>query len=137
MIMMTMTMVTANTAGGVTSSSMAAQVSASATAALGAAALPSAQSLMASAGLASASSGNSGAPNSGKVAKAAKEFETQLIEMLLQETEKTFAELPGDSSIPGADNYNYLGTQAMASMIADGGGFGIAKMISAHLGTRK
>jgi Rod binding domain-containing protein len=131
--MMMIMMMTSNTVGSVTSSSMAAQVSASAAAALGAAALLSAQSLMA----ANASSGNAGAPNAGKVAKAAKEFETQLIEMLLQETEKTFAELPGDSQIPGADNYNYLGTQAMASMIADGGGFGIAKMISAHLSTRK
>jgi hypothetical protein len=37
----------------------------------------------------------------------------------------------------GDDNYNYLGTQALATAIADGGGFGIARMISEHLGARR
>jgi Rod binding domain-containing protein len=37
----------------------------------------------------------------------------------------------------GEDNYNYMGTQALAQAIAAGGGFGIAKMISEHLETRK
>ncbi len=65
-----------------------------------------------------------------KGAKAARDFEAQLIGSLLASYEKTFATLPGESEMPGADNYNYLGTQAMASALAAGGGFGIAAMIT-------
>lgn len=68
-----------------------------------------------------------------KGAKAARDFEAQLIGSVLQSLEKTFAALPGDDAIPGADNYNYMGTQALASAIAAGGGFGIARLISEHL----
>ena len=66
-------------------------------------------------------------------ARAAREFEANLIASLLQSLEKTFADVPGNTDLPGADDYNYLGTQALASAIADHGGFGIAKMILAHL----
>jgi Rod binding domain-containing protein len=69
--------------------------------------------------------------------KAAREFEAQLIGMVLESMEKTFASLPGQDEMAGEDNYNYLGTQALASAVADGGGFGIARMISEHLQTRK
>jgi hypothetical protein len=65
-----------------------------------------------------------------KGAKAARDFEAQLIGSLLASYEKTFATLPGESEVPGSDNYNYLGTQAMASALAAGGGFGIAAMIT-------
>lgn len=68
-------------------------------------------------------------------AKAAREFEAQLIASVLESMEKTFAALPGQNVVAGQDDYNYLGTQALASAIADGGGFGIAKMISEHLQT--
>ena len=50
-----------------------------------------------------------------KGAKAAREFEAQLIGSLLASYEKTFATLPGESNMAGSDNYNYLGTQALAS----------------------
>ena len=63
-------------------------------------------------------------------AKAAREFEAQLIGSLLESFEKTFASLPGDNQVPGSDNYNYLGTQALASAMAAAGGFGIAAMIN-------
>ena len=66
-------------------------------------------------------------------AKAARDFEANLIASLLQSLEKTFADVPGNTDLPGADDYNYLGTQTLASAIADHGGFGIAKMILAHL----
>ena len=66
-------------------------------------------------------------------AKAAREFEANLIGSLLESLEKTFADVPGNTDLPGADDYNYLGTQALASAIAAHGGFGIAKMILAHL----
>ena len=76
-------------------------------------------------------------PDLSKGKKAAREFEAQLIGTVLESFEKTFANLPGQDEIAGEDNYNYMGTQAMASALAEGGGFGIAQMISAHLGARK
>jgi Rod binding domain-containing protein len=66
--------------------------------------------------------------------KAAQEFEAQLLASLLNSLEKTFAAVPGDNAIPGQDNYDYLGTQALASALAARGGFGIAAMITRHLG---
>jgi Rod binding domain-containing protein len=72
-------------------------------------------------------------PVLGKGEKAAREFEAQLIGTVLESLEKTFAALPGQSAMAGEDNYNYLGTQALASALAAGGGFGIARMIAPHL----
>lgn len=69
-------------------------------------------------------------------AKAARDFEAQLIANVLESMEKTFAALPGQDSVAGQDDYNYLGTQALASAMAEGGGFGIAKLISQHLLSR-
>ncbi len=71
----------------------------------------------------------------GKGPKAAREFEAQLIGTVLQSLEKTFAALPGQDAMAGEDDYNYLGTEALASAIAAGGGFGIAKLIAEHLGS--
>jgi Rod binding domain-containing protein len=73
-------------------------------------------------------------PALGKGQKAAREFEAQLIGTVLQSLEKTLASLPGQDPIAGEDNYNYLGTQALASAVTAGGGFGIARMIEEHLG---
>jgi len=90
------------------------------------------------------SSGYSGAamlplatPALGKGQKASREFEAQLIGTVLESLEKTFAAVPGQGATAGEDNYNYLGTQALASVLAAGGGFGIAHMISKHLEERK
>jgi Rod binding domain-containing protein len=69
----------------------------------------------------------------GRGAKAAGEFEAHLIGSLLESMEKTFATLPGEDAMPGADNYNYLGTQALAEALTAKGGFGIATMISRYL----
>jgi Rod binding domain-containing protein len=76
-------------------------------------------------------------PALGKGAKAAREFEAQLIGTVLESLEKTFSALPGQDAMAGTDEYNYLGTQAFATAIADGGGFGIAKLIAQHLGNTK
>ena len=76
-------------------------------------------------------------PALGKGPKAAREFEAQLIGTILESLEKTFAAIPGQDAMAGEDDYNYLGTQALSSAIAAGGGFGIAKMISEHLGALK
>jgi Rod binding domain-containing protein len=73
------------------------------------------------------------APALGKGQKAAREFEAQLIGTVLESLEKTFAALPGQDAIPGQDDYNYMGIQALASALAAGGGFGMAKMIAGHL----
>jgi Rod binding domain-containing protein len=88
-----------------------------------------------SSGLAAAATLPSSAmPALGKGPKAAREFEAQLIGTVLQSLEKTFAAVPGQDAMAGEDDYNYLGTQALASAVAAGGGFGIARMISEHLG---
>lgn len=76
-------------------------------------------------------------PAPGKAAKAAREFEAQLIGTLLESLEKSFAAIPGQDAMAGGDDYNYLGTQALASAIAAGGGFGIAKLISGYLENTK
>ena len=74
-----------------------------------------------------------------RAGKAAREFEAQLLGTLLDPLEKTFAAVPGGNT-PGADDYNYLGSQALAQTLAASGGFGIGKMIDryleAHEGTR-
>ncbi len=69
----------------------------------------------------------------GRGAQAARDFEANLIGSLLESLEKTFAALPGESNLPGAEDYNYLGAQALAAGLAARGGFGIAAMISRHL----
>jgi hypothetical protein len=76
-------------------------------------------------------------PTLGRGPKAAREFEAQLIGSVLESLEKTFAAVPGEDAMAGEDDYNYLGTQALASAIAAGGGFGIAKLISEHFGGTK
>jgi hypothetical protein len=76
-------------------------------------------------------------PDLSRGQKAGREFEAQLIGSVLASFEKTFACLPGQDAIAGEDNYDYMGVQALAAALADGGGFGIAKMISAHLAERK
>jgi hypothetical protein len=97
-----------------------------------------ANSGLASSGLAGARALTSLAtPALGKGPKAAREFEAQLIGTVLQSLEKTFAALPGNDAMAGEDDYNYLGTQALCSAIAAGGGFGIAKLISEHMGALK
>jgi Rod binding domain-containing protein len=77
--------------------------------------------------------GSSPGPAPGRSAKAAREFEAQLIGSVLASLEKTFAAVPGDDSISGSDDYNYLGVQALAGTLADHGGFGIGTMISRYL----
>jgi Rod binding domain-containing protein len=72
-------------------------------------------------------------PPTGRGAKAAREFEAQLIASLLESLEKTFAAVPGAESIPGADDYNYLGIRSLSTALAETGGFGIANMISRSL----
>lgn len=73
------------------------------------------------------------APALGRGEKAAREFEAQLIGTVLESLEKTFATLPGEDTMAGQDDYNYLGSEALATGLAAAGGFGIARMITEHL----
>lgn len=66
-------------------------------------------------------------------ARAARDFEAYLIGSLLESLQKTFAGVPGQDSLPGSEDYNYLATRALAEAIADRGGFGIANLIRQHL----
>jgi Rod binding domain-containing protein len=74
-------------------------------------------------------------PALGRGEKAAREFEAQLIGTVLESLEKTFATLPGEDAMAGQDDYNYLGTEALATGLAAAGGFGIARLISERLST--
>jgi hypothetical protein len=79
----------------------------------------------------------SATPALGKGLKAARDFEAQLIGTVLESLERTFAAVPGQGAMAGEDDYNYLGTRALASAVTAGGGFGIARMISQYLGGTK
>jgi Rod binding domain-containing protein len=72
-------------------------------------------------------------PALGKGPKAAREFEAQLIGTVLESMQKSFASLPGQDSMAGQDELSYLGSRALATALAAGGGFGIAHMIESHL----
>jgi len=75
-------------------------------------------------------------PALGRGAKAAQQFESFLIGSLLESLEKTFATVPGETDVPGEDEYSYMGRQALASAVSAAGGFGIAKIIESHMGSQ-
>src|SRR5258708_25632412 len=73
------------------------------------------------------------APGLGRGKNAAHEFEAHLIGSLLESLEKTFSAVPGGQTSPGDDDYNYIGTEALAGALSAKGGFGIADMISKYM----
>jgi Rod binding domain-containing protein len=68
--------------------------------------------------------------------KAARDFEAMLLTPVLDSLQKTFSGDPEDST-PGASDYRLMGTQALASAIAERGGIGIARLVLSHLQTPK
>ena len=68
-----------------------------------------------------------------KIRHAAQEFEGVLLNTLLGSLEKTFATMPGSKLATGADQYQSLGAQALASGLAARGGIGIADLIARRL----
>jgi len=70
-------------------------------------------------------------PPLGKGEKAARDFEAILLTSLLDSLQKTFSSV--EDSTPGASDYRLMGTQALASAIAERGGIGIARLILGHL----
>jgi len=73
------------------------------------------------------------AHSAAQIMNAARSFEAVLLQSLLDSLEKTFAAIPGQKTDQVSDNYRYLGTQALASKLADAGGIGIARMIASNL----
>ena len=73
-------------------------------------------------------------PLAGKGEKAARDFEAILLTTLMDSLQKTFSGDPEDTT-PGASDYRLMGTQALASAIAEGGGIGIARMILSQFQT--
>jgi Rod binding domain-containing protein len=70
-------------------------------------------------------------PPLGKGEKAARDFEAILLSSLMDSLQKTFSGAADDPT-PGASDYRLMGTQALASAIADRGGIGIARLILNH-----
>jgi Rod binding domain-containing protein len=68
-----------------------------------------------------------------RIAKAARDFEAILLRSLLEPLQKSFSSVAGESSQAGQDDYQYMGTEALASAMAASGGLGIADMITKQL----
>ncbi|SRR5229473_1958546 len=68
-----------------------------------------------------------------KILKAARDFESVLLNSLLRSMQETFSGVPGENKEVGADDYSDIGTQALASALAASGGLGIARMIMKNL----
>lgn len=68
-----------------------------------------------------------------RVSKAACDFEAILLRSLLEPLQKSFSKIAGDADAAGQEDYQYMGTEALASAIASNGGLGIAKMITTQL----
>jgi Rod binding domain-containing protein len=95
----------------------------------GAAAATAGQDLL----LAGAKSG-AGSRDDAKIQKAGHDFETLLLSSWLGAAEHSFAQAPGgadesEDEDGSADQFLSMGTQQLASTLADHGGIGIAKMI--------
>jgi len=68
-----------------------------------------------------------------KIQHAAQDFEALLLGTLLRTFAQSLATVPGGQPLPGSDDYQYLGTQALASGLAARGGLGIAALIVRNL----
>lgn len=72
-------------------------------------------------------------PNSetpGRLSKAAREFEGQLLFSLLHSLEKSFSTLSAGFDEGGQQSgYSDMGTEALATALSNAGGIGIAKLL--------
>jgi len=68
-----------------------------------------------------------------KLRKAAQDFAAILLGEMLTSLQKTFAGVPGGEVNPAADNYAYMGVQALAHELAGSGGLGLTDMISKQM----
>jgi Rod binding domain-containing protein len=75
----------------------------------------------------------SGPQNASRIWRAAREFEGLLLANLLGPLERSFSGIGGEEQISGSHAYQSLGIQAVASVLANHGGTGIAAMIARSL----
>jgi len=64
-----------------------------------------------------------------KMVRAARQFESVLLNTLLGSLEQTFSAIGGKKAIDGSSHYDYLAVQTLASSLANRGGIGIADRI--------
>jgi Rod binding domain-containing protein len=76
-------------------------------------------------------SGSNSSPE--RISKAALDFEAILLRSLLEPLQKSFSKISGEANTAGQDEYQYMGTEALASALASSGGLGIASMITKQL----
>jgi len=69
----------------------------------------------------------------GAARKAAQDFEALLIGSLLRSLERSFSASPGEEKPVGSDDYQHLGTDALAGAFAARGGLGIARELLGKL----
>jgi Rod binding domain-containing protein len=67
-----------------------------------------------------------------KLARAAHQFESLLLESLIRSLDKGFA-LPGGDQVLGSQGFGDLGVQALASGLTAGGGLGISAVVLRNL----
>jgi Rod binding domain-containing protein len=74
------------------------------------------------------------APNVAKIKKAAREFESVLLNSLLGPLQKSFSTLPGGKpEDPESGQYHSMEIQSLANALSSAGGLGIADMIVRNL----
>ena len=76
-------------------------------------------------------------PNCGgypdRLGKAAREFEGLLLSSMLAPLERSFSAVPGSDGEAGAQDYGFLGVQALADAVANAGGIGIGNLLVGQL----
>lgn len=68
-----------------------------------------------------------------KAVRAGAEFEAVLLNQVLGELERSFAQLPGSKLEQATEAYSGLGMQALTSGMARTGGIGLSRMITRSL----
>ncbi|PYX73976.1 MAG: hypothetical protein DMG72_11490 [Acidobacteria bacterium] len=72
-------------------------------------------------------------PSTGRILKAARDFESVLLNSLLHSMQETFSGVSGENKEVGSDDYSDIGTEALAAGLSASGGLGIARMIMKDL----
>jgi len=71
-----------------------------------------------------------GEASEAKLKAAAEQFEAMMLAFLLRPLEQTIASVPGnDGNQAGSQDYASMGTEALATALASGRGFGIARLL--------
>jgi Rod binding domain-containing protein len=68
-----------------------------------------------------------------RISKAARDFETILLRSLLEPMQKSFSKICSDGDQAGQEDYQYMGSEALASALAASGGLGISQLITQQL----